>query len=118
MTAQTRPALDEVTPAALKRARDHLVERQSALGWWKGDLKTNVTMDAEDLLLRQFLGILRPDELDKTARWIRSQQRADGTWAAFYGGPAELSVTVEAYTALRLAGDDLDAPHLVKAREF
>jgi squalene-hopene/tetraprenyl-beta-curcumene cyclase len=102
----------------VERARAHLEGRQDAAGWWKGDLKTNVTMDAEDLLLRQFLGILRPDELDKTARWIRSQQRADGTWATFYGGPADLSVTVEAYTALRLAGDGLDEPHLVKAREF
>ena len=40
------------------------------------------------------------------ARWIRSCQREDGTWANFYGGPPELSTTVEAYVALRLAGDD------------
>ena len=75
-------------------------------------------MDAEDLLLRQFLGILRADELEPAARWIRSQQRADGTWANFDGGPADLSTTIEAYVALRLAGDDLDARHLVAAREF
>src|SRR3954454_14685277 len=118
MTAQTRPALDEVTPAALKRARDHLVERQSALGWWKGELRTNVTMDAEDLLLRQFLGILHPDDLDAEARWIRSQQRADGTWATFPGGSGDLSTTVEAYPALRLAGYRPDAAHLVRARDF
>jgi squalene-hopene/tetraprenyl-beta-curcumene cyclase len=103
---------------AAERARAHLEGRQDAAGWWQGDLKTNVTMDAEDLLLRQFLGILRADELKQTARWIRSHQRADGTWAAFYGGPAELSTTVEAYTALRLAGDGVDDPHMVKAREF
>ncbi len=75
-------------------------------------------MDAEDLLLRQFLGILRPQELDEAARWIRSQQRADGTWANFEGGPGDLSTTIEAYAALRLAGDDADAPHLRAAREF
>ena len=39
------------------------------------------------------------------AHWIRSQQREDGTWANFYGGPGDLSTTVEAYVALRLAGD-------------
>jgi squalene-hopene/tetraprenyl-beta-curcumene cyclase len=103
---------------AVERARTHLEGRQDAAGWWKGDLKTNVTMDAEDLLLRQFLGILREDDLAATARWIRSQQRTDGTWATFHGGPGDLSVTVEAYTALRLAGDEVDEPHLVKAREF
>ena len=103
---------------AVDRARVHLEARQHPDGWWKGDLKTNVTMDAEDLLLRQFLGILRADELEQSARWIRSQQRADGTWATFHGGPSDLNTTVESYVALRLAGDPLDAPHLVKAREF
>ena len=62
-------------------------------------------MDAEDLLLRHFLGILTETDLKETAAWIRSQQREDGTWANFYGGPGDLSTTVEAYVALRLAGD-------------
>jgi len=87
-------------------------------GWWKGVLDTNVTMDAEDLLLRQFLGVLTPAQASATAAWIRSQQRDDGTWATFHGGPADLSTTVEAYTALRLAGDPADAAHLEKARAF
>jgi squalene-hopene/tetraprenyl-beta-curcumene cyclase len=104
--------------AALARAQQHLLGRQAPAGWWKGELRTNVTMDAEDLLLRQFLGILAPDDLDAAARWIRSQQRADGTWANFVGGPGELSTTVEAYAALRLAGDEADEPHLKSAREF
>src|ERR1700761_3430950 len=103
---------------ALQRARDHLESLQSPAGWWKGELRTNVTMDAEDLLLRQFLGILRADELEPAARWIRSEQRADGTWANFAGGPADLSTTIEAYVALRLAGDTVDAAHLARAREF
>ncbi len=42
---------------AILRATDFLLSTQDAQGWWKGDLETNVTMDAEDLLLRQFLGI-------------------------------------------------------------
>ena len=57
------------------------------------------------MLLREFLGIRRADETERSAAWIRSQQRADGTWANFHGGPGELSTTIEAYWALRLAGD-------------
>jgi squalene-hopene/tetraprenyl-beta-curcumene cyclase len=102
----------------LNRAVDHLIGRQAAAGWWKGELRTNVTMDAEDLLLRQFLGILEEVDLEQSARWIRSQQRPDGTWATFVGGPPDLSTTIEAYAALRLAGDEPDAPHLAAAREF
>jgi squalene-hopene/tetraprenyl-beta-curcumene cyclase len=69
-------------------------------------------MDAEDLLLREFLGIRTAADSDAAARWIRSQQRDDGTWATFHGGPAELSTTVEAYVALRLVGDGADEPHM------
>jgi squalene-hopene/tetraprenyl-beta-curcumene cyclase len=91
---------------------------QHADGWWQGELETNVTMDAEDLLLRQFLGVRDEAATAAAARWIRSQQRADGTWANFFGGPADLSTTVEAYVALRLAGDQTDAPHMATARSW
>jgi squalene-hopene/tetraprenyl-beta-curcumene cyclase len=111
---QTRSTAEQ----ALDRGRGHLLSLQHPDGWWKGALDTNVTMDAEDLLLRQFLGILRDEETELAARWIRSQQRADGTWANWHGGPAELSTTAEAYAALKLAGDPIDAEHMRAAREF
>jgi len=104
--------------ATLKAAADHLLGLQDSAGWWKGELETNVTMDAEDLLLRQFLGI-RTDEVTREAGdWIRSQQRADGTWANFFDGPADLSTTIEAYAALRMAGDPQDAEHMAAARTY
>jgi squalene-hopene/tetraprenyl-beta-curcumene cyclase len=95
-----------------------LRSQQDGQGWWKGELETNVTMDVEDLLLREFLGIRTAQETEEAARWIRSQQRADGTWATFRGGPGDLSTTVEAWVALRLAGDAPDAPHMVAAQKF
>src|SRR5438552_2244722 len=75
-------------------------------------------MDAEDMLLREFLGIRREDETRRSAAWIRSQQRADGTWANFHEGPGELSTTIEAYWALRLAGDAPEAEHMRAAASF
>jgi squalene-hopene/tetraprenyl-beta-curcumene cyclase len=103
---------------ATESARDHLLALQDGTGWWKGELATNVTMDAEDLLLREFLGIRTAADSEAAARWIRSQQRADGTWATFHGGPAELSTTVEAYVALRLVGDGADEPHMKLAADW
>jgi squalene-hopene/tetraprenyl-beta-curcumene cyclase len=108
----------QLAAAATERATAHLLSRQHPDGWWKGDLETNVTMDAEDLLLRQFLGIRTDEQTQATARWIRSQQREDGTWATFYGGPGELSTTVEAYVALRLAGDSPDDVHMASAAKW
>ncbi|MEK2474902.1 MULTISPECIES: squalene--hopene cyclase [Streptomyces] len=100
---------------ATTRATDYLLSLQDPAGWWKGDLETNVTMDAEDLLLRQFLGIQDPEITEAAARYIRGEQCEDGTWATFHGGPGELSATIEAYVALRLAGDEPDAPHMAAA---
>src|SRR5436190_21053682 len=103
--------------AALERACGHLLSLQDPDGWWKGELETNVTMDAEDLLLREFLGIREPEATERAAAWIRSQQRGDGSWSNFFGGPGDLSTTVEAYVALRLAGDHPDTEHMRAAAE-
>jgi len=103
---------------ALELACEHLLSQQDDGGWWRGELQTNVTMDAEDMLLREFLGIRQADETERSAAWIRSQQRADGTWANFHDGPGELSTTIEAYWGLRLAGDPADAEHMRTAAEF
>ncbi|CAM5319505.1 squalene--hopene cyclase [Streptomyces atroolivaceus] len=104
-----------VARLAAERSVEHLLGRQDEQGWWKGDLATNVTMDAEDLLLRQFLGIQDPDTVKAAARFIRGEQLGDGTWNTFYEGPADLSATIEAYVALRLAGDRPDDPHMRRA---
>ena len=115
-TRATGPQRSGDITGALGRARAHLLSLQNPAGWWRAELQTNVTMDAEDLLLREFLGIRDPDAIARAATWIRSQQRADGTWSNFAGGPADLSTTIEAYAALKLAGDDVDAPHMARAR--
>ncbi|HEY3528032.1 MAG TPA: squalene--hopene cyclase [Nocardioides sp.] len=125
MTA-TRPAPvtgvaaepDDPARGALDRAVARLRELQHDEGWWKGDLETNMTMDAEDLMLRHFLGIATPDGDTQTARYIRSRQNDDGSWSNFAGGPGDLSTTVESWVALRMAGDPADSPHLVAAAGF
>jgi len=104
--------------AALAAGIGHLKSRQHPDGWWKGELATNVTMDAEDMLLRHVLDIVVPEDQERSARWIRSQQRTDGSWGDFPGAPGTLSTTVEAWVALRLAGDPEDAEHLARAASW
>lgn len=106
------------TQVTLERACARLLSLQDAQGWWKGELQTNVTMDAEDMLLREFLGIRDTRGTERTAAWIRSQQRPDGTWSNFYEGPGDLSTTIEAYWALRLAGDAPEQEHMCAAASF
>ena len=115
--------VEELELAAARRALEKArtappLGLQEAEGWWKGELETNVTMDAEDLLLREFLGIRQENDTAGAAAWIRSKQRSDGTWATYHGGPGDLSTTVEAYCALRLAGDDPVDAHMARAAAF
>ena len=81
-----------------ERARDRLLGLQDEAGWWKGDLR-----DQRDHGRRGPAAAAVPRHPYRGAdrrqprRWIRSQQRADGSWATFHGGPGDLSTTIEAY---------------------
>ena len=113
--SRARPTDTPDAAQAMRRATDHLLSLQHPDGWWKAELETNVTMDAEDLMLRHYLQIMDPAVTEPAARWIRSNQRNDGTWGTFYGAPGDLSATIEAYVALRLAGDSPDDAHMQAA---
>jgi squalene-hopene/tetraprenyl-beta-curcumene cyclase len=87
-------------------AAERLLSLQHPDGWWKGELESNATMIAEHLFLLHFLG-LRDAETDRLlANELLARRRPDGTWSIWFDGPPDLSVTVEAYAALRLAGVD------------
>jgi squalene-hopene/tetraprenyl-beta-curcumene cyclase len=93
----------------VERATERLFSLQHPDGWWKGELESNATMIAEHLFLLHFLG-LRDTETDRLlANELLARQRADGTWSIWFEGPPDLSVTVEAYAALKLAGVDAGA---------
>jgi squalene-hopene/tetraprenyl-beta-curcumene cyclase len=61
------------------------------------------------------------DEIDaaleaKFCRYLRSAQAEHGGWPLYHGGEFNISCSVKAYYALKLAGDSPDAPHMVRAR--
>ena len=116
MKTASQTTLDRARES-LQRASEYLVSLQEPAGFWKAELETNVTMDAEDLLMREFLGIRDEQTTRQTAEWIRSQQQDDGSWNIYHGGPPQISTTTEAYVALRLAGDPPEAEHMKRAAE-
>ena len=92
--------------AALDAAVHWLSDRQDEEGWWIGELETNVTMTAEHVLLLSFLGLPLDSIRSGAIQHILSGQRADGSWAQYHDGPADLSTTIEAYAALKVLGVD------------
>ena len=102
--------------AAIEQATEALVNRQQPDGHWVFALEADATIPAEYILLMHYL-----DEIDETlqpriARYLRKIQGQDGGWPLFHGGPFDISATTKAYYALKLAGDDINAPHMVRAR--
>ncbi len=92
--------------SGVERAAERLLSLQHPEGWWKGELESNATMIAEHLFLLHFLGLRDPETDRLLANELLARRRADGTWSIWFEGPPDLSVTVEAYTALKLAGVD------------
>lgn len=82
------------------------------------DLEADTTIASEYVLLRHFLGDVDPDLERRIALYLRAEQSEDGSWPLFAGGAGDLSATVKAYWALKLIGDDVDAPHMARARAW
>ncbi|WP_447974244.1 squalene--hopene cyclase [Nitrospira sp. Kam-Ns4a] len=106
-------AIDE----AMRRSQAWLLSRQDQEGFWVAELEADSTLTSEYLMLRRFVGLVDPERERKAVRYLKSAQLPDGGWPIYAGGPAEISASVKAYFALKLAGVSPDEPFMVKARE-
>lgn len=95
-----------------------LLERQYTGGYWRFDLEADVTIPAEYLFLQYFLDTVDHEREARLADYILSRQLADGSWPLYEGGPGNISATVKAYLALKLAGLDPATGPLKQAREW
>lgn len=102
--------------AALRQAIAGLLARQQADGHWCFELEADCTIPAEYILLLHFIGESKPGLERKLANYLRLRQGTDGGWPLYHAGAMDISCSVKAYYALKLSGDDPQAPHMVKAR--
>ncbi|MGC8551352.1 MAG: squalene--hopene cyclase [Phycisphaerae bacterium] len=105
------------TIRALQLAQDALLRKQHPKGYWVGELQGDSILESEYILLKFILEQESDPDLPLIANYLRSLQQADGGWTLFPGGPSDLAGTVKAYFALKLLGDDVDAPHMRVARD-
>jgi squalene-hopene/tetraprenyl-beta-curcumene cyclase len=122
LPGQRSPSPGTTSSAALRhgveRARRCLLQLQEPDGHWVGELQGDTILESEYILLMAFLGREDEEVCRKAARYIFTQQRPDGGWSNYPGGPLELSVSVKAYFALKLTGHDPDAGYMRRAREL
>jgi squalene-hopene/tetraprenyl-beta-curcumene cyclase len=101
---------------AVESARAALLRRQNPDGHWVFELEADATIPAEYVLLEHFLDRIEPDLERKIGVYLRATQGAHGGWPLFHDGAFNISASVKAYFALKIIGDDPEAPHMVRAR--
>ncbi|KAJ5872757.1 uncharacterized protein N7529_005110 [Penicillium soppii] len=103
---------------ALDRAANYSHHRQHEDGHWCGELKSNATITAEYVMLRQALGLDMDSDRNELISWFLSEQNQDGSWSLAPGHSGEISTSVEAYFALKILGVQPDTGFMQKARSF
>jgi len=113
----TSVPLDAVE-ALVRAAAAALLRQQRADGHWVFELEADATIPAEYVLLVHYLGEEPDLDLErKIGVYLRRIQGAHGGWPLYYDGAVDISATIKAYFALKMIGDDAEAPHMARARE-
>jgi squalene-hopene/tetraprenyl-beta-curcumene cyclase len=118
IVAHTLKRVVESSPLdrAIAEARDALIAQQHEKGYWLYELEADCTIPAEYIMMMHFLDEIDADLEIKIANHLRAQQADHGGWPLYHNGELDLSCTIKAYYALKLAGDNPQAAHMMKAR--
>ncbi|BCK75598.1 squalene--hopene cyclase [Acetobacter aceti NRIC 0242] len=120
-TENTGSAVSELTASELdrvvERAHAALGGKQNDDGHWVFELEADATIPAEYVLLEHFLDRIDQPLEDKIGVYLRRIQGEHGGWPLYHDGEFNISATVKAYYALKCIGDDINAPHMQRARQ-
>jgi squalene-hopene/tetraprenyl-beta-curcumene cyclase len=124
MTAAARvennyaPLGAEALEASIQSAKRALLSLGKSDGHWCFELEADCTIPAEYVLMRHYRAEPVDAELErKIAVYLRRVQGAHGGWPLFQDGAFNISASVKGYFALKMIGDDVNAPHMARARE-
>ena len=124
--ARVRPAEEATSPripvqqlqASIGAAARALMGLQHADGHFVFELEADATIPAEYVLMRHYLAEPVDAALEgMIAAYLRRIQSPDGGWPLFHEGPSHVSASVKGYFALKMIGDRVDAPHMIRARQ-
>lgn len=103
---------------AIQRAQQKLLSLQSEEGYWLFELEADCTIPAEYIMMMHYLDDIDIALQNKIAVYLRNRQSDDGSYPLFTGGEGDLSCSIKVYYALKMVGDDINAPHMTKLREY
>ena len=110
--------------ATARRATDYLLAKQHEQGYWWGHLTADSTLESDYILMQLWShspvnGVWNPPTkplITAAAESILKHQLPDGGFNIYPHGPSEISASIKAYFALKLAGIAFDDPRLSATR--
>jgi len=118
-TGSPQPRASQVgIDAAIRRSVDRLLRDQRDDGHWIYELEADCTIPAEYICYLHYMDQRDPALERRIAAFLLARQTDDGSWPLFHGGDGDLSCTVKAYLALKLAGHAADEAPLARARAW
>ena len=108
----------EALETSIQNAKRALLSLRKEDGHFCFELEADTTIPAEYVLMRHFRAEPVDAELErKIGVYLRRCQGDHGGWPLFPNGRFNISASVKAYFALKMIGDDVEAPHMARARE-
>ena len=101
----------------INHCKKKLLNDQKNDGHWVYELEADATIPSEYILMNHFLGINEELLEKKLAVYIKKEQNADGGWPLFWKGESNISTSVKAYFALKLAGEKKSSSCMIKAKK-
>src|SRR5258705_2923982 len=122
---QVRDTLESAAERAKRRAASYLAGLQKSDGHWCAELTADTTLESDYILFQLWLyppedGRWEPETsglIDKAVRSILARQLPDGGFNIYVQGPSEISASVKAYVALKLAGLPTEDPRMLRLRD-
>jgi squalene-hopene/tetraprenyl-beta-curcumene cyclase len=109
----------------IQQAAQHLLSLQNSEGYWCALLTADTTLESDFILLQLWMyppkdGVWNPPNpglIRRAVDRILSRQLPDGGFNIYVKGPSEISASVKAYFALKVAGLLVDDSRMVRLRE-
>ncbi|MGC2583531.1 MAG: squalene--hopene cyclase [Acidobacteriaceae bacterium] len=111
-------AAPEDVTQAIERARECVLGRQHAEGYWSGELEADAMLEADYIFLHTLLGTGDAGKMRRALAEIMRYRNDDGSWSLYPGGPGNVSLAVKCYFANKLMDVSADEPHMVQTREW
>src|SRR5215472_15411379 len=122
---QVEKNLEAAALEAARKSAQYVISLQAGNGHWCAELTADSTLESDYILFQLWLypprdGRWEPPTrplIDKAVNSILERQLSDGGFNIYVDGPSEVSASVKAYFALKLAGLSEHDDRLARLRD-